>query len=80
MEYTFITNLPQEEVKKIYIAIQAVNIKNYTFCKNAVDVFGNPLPSYYALYFDVNTTEQEIELFWKAVLMIHERTQEETRE
>lgn len=70
MKYRFITNFKETELKNIYVAINANEIKDYCFCQTAKDKNGNILPGYYALYFSVNTTEKEIEMFYRALLFI----------
>lgn len=70
MKYRFITNFKEEELQDVYVAIKANDITDYTFCKTAKDKHGNILPGYYALYFGENTTEKEVEMFYRALLFI----------
>lgn len=70
MKYRFITNFKPENIDEVRIALQAVEITGYKFCKTAKDAYGNILPDYYALYFDETVTEKEKALFYRAYSMV----------
>lgn len=62
--------MKEEDITPILIAIKAVGITDYAFCKTALDSRGRTLPGYYALYFGKSVTEKETELYWRARVLV----------
>lgn len=65
-DYRFITNFKKDELKTMYITLQAAEIQGHIFVEKAYDAAGNLLEDMHALYFPVSASERDVELFWQA--------------
>jgi len=66
--YKLMTNFDNTDntALRLYIAIKAVGITDFLFCKTARDVFGEILPNHASLWFKKTVSEKDRELFWQA--------------
>lgn len=67
-DYKLITNFDDTDntALRLYIAIKAVGITEFIFCKIARNAFGEILPNHASLWFKKTISEKDRELFWQA--------------